>query len=438
MATLQFNMNSKIIYKNLKIKVLVFGFVFSITFGAFSQGLGNSPYSALGLGQLYSNAFSPNNAMGDAGVSTSNFFYINALNPALLVRNRYTTFDVGIVGQYHTLKDPRQSQKEFAGNLGYFALAFPASPKWTLGLSLKPYSYVNYKQNTYGKIGTSIYEAQYTYEGTGGFNTVNLTNGFSVGKRLSLGIETSFLFGGTDRSSQAQLKIGDGRDYLVKNSQRVNVSDLLLKVGAAWQQPIKKGTFFNMGMAYSFAKKLSGKRIDTYEVFNQTGTPISTPDTLSSTFNGGILSVPQSLRVGVSYEKFLNLLVSLDYQTQAWSGFTNVQGKSQNLRSQQSVHLGVEYMPKFNSSKYFDLVWYRAGLSYNQTPLMIGTKPINDMNVSFGFGFPIGREKVNMFNVSLVLGQRGDVSETTFRERYTRIVVGLSLKDEWFKKYKVQ
>ena len=95
----------------------------------FAQGLGNSPYSAIGLGELLSSAYSPNNGMGDAGVSSANPLYINALNPALLARNRYTMFDVGVIGQYKGLQDSKQNQRDFGGNLGYLALSFPVAPK---------------------------------------------------------------------------------------------------------------------------------------------------------------------------------------------------------------------------------------------------------------------------------------------------------------------
>ncbi|TAE95888.1 MAG: hypothetical protein EAZ80_08905, partial [Runella slithyformis] len=125
---------------------LVLGAVF-FTSQLLAQGLGNSPYSALGIGEQYSSGFSTNNGMGDVGVSSANGLYINPMNPALLVRNRYTTFDVGLLGNYKLLKDSRQQQREFGGNLGYIALSFPAGPKWSLGFSLKPYSYVNYQQN---------------------------------------------------------------------------------------------------------------------------------------------------------------------------------------------------------------------------------------------------------------------------------------------------
>ncbi len=404
-----------------------------------AQGLGNSPYSALGIGELYSPAYAPNLAIGGTGVSSANGFYINALNPALLVKNKFTTFDVGLLGQLKIMANATQSQREFAGNLGYIALSFPITTKWSSGLSLKPLSFVNYTQNGYGKVGTTIYEAQYKYVGKGGLNTVNFTNGFKIGKSLSLGIETSFIFGGITKESESQLKIGDGSDYIVSRLDRINVSDLGLKLGAAWQQELKKDTYLNFGATYDFKNNLAGKRSNTFEIQTAARQPLTNPDTLLSSGNLG-LTLPSNLRLGISYEKFYNLLISFDYQHQNWSQFAN-SGKGAETsvvyQNQSGYHFGIEYMPRYNSSKYFDLVWYRAGLSYVKTPYIIGGKPIDDFNVSFGLGLPVGRAFVNLINLTVVAGQRGGISDKTFREQYAKVVVGVSLKDNWFQKFKV-
>ncbi len=427
---------------NINIKkpfLLCCAIVLSVYTQTTAQGLGNSPYSALGIGELYSAAYAPNNATGDAGVSSANGFYINSLNPALLFRNRFTTFDVGISGQYKVMANQTQSQKEFAGNLGYIALSFPVSAKWSAGLSLKPLSFVNYTQNGYGRVGSTIYEAQYKYIGRGGLNTVNFTNGFKIGKSLNVGLETSFVFGGITKESESQLKIGDGNDYIVSRLDRINVSDILLKLGAAWQQEIKKDTYLNFGATYDFKNRLSGKLSNTFEILAPNRQPITNPDTLLSSGNLG-LTLPSSFRVGVSYEKYLNLLISLDYQNQSWSQFAN-SGKGAEssvvYRNQSSYHLGIEYMPRYTSTKYFDLIWYRAGMSYVKAPYIIGGQPIDDISVSLGLGLPVGRNYVNLINLSVVAGQRGGITEKTFREQYAKIVLGVSLKDSWFQKFKV-
>lgn len=401
----------------------------------FAQGLGNSPYSAIGLGELLSPAYSPNNGMGDAGVSSANPLYINALNPALLVRNRYTMFDVGVIGQYKGLQDSRQNQRDFGGNLGYLALSFPVAPKWSTGISLKPYSFVNYQQNSYGRIGTSIYEAQYVYSGKGGLNQINFTNGFQVTKSLSLGLDLAYLFGNFNRSVTSQLRIGDGRDYIVSRDDRLNLGGLKLKAGAAWKQKLKGDHYLNFGATYNLQTSLATTRNTTIEVLNSAGSPVTNPDTLTQT--NMHVTLPATWRAGISYEFQYRLMISADYERQNWSEYVGISNTNENMRNSQSYHFGLEYMPKYNSTKYWDLVLYRTGFTYKQTPLVIGTKPVDDISVSLGMSLPVGRGLVNLINFSFIAGQRGSVSSQTFRERYGRVVVGFSLKDEWFRKFKV-
>ena len=160
-----------------------------------AQGLGNSPYSSLGMGELYNDAFSASTGMGQSGVSTSNGFQINNLNPALWVRNKYTTLDFGLIGQYKDIVAGSDKQRNAGGNLAYVALSFPVAPKWSLGVSLKPYSFIDYQNVSVRNIPGTPYDATYLVSGTGGVNKVSVTNSFQVGKYLSLGLESSFFFG---------------------------------------------------------------------------------------------------------------------------------------------------------------------------------------------------------------------------------------------------
>ena len=56
----------------------------------------NSPFSYLGIGEVYTGGTAVQSAMGGLGVANSNGIYINTLNPALLARNRYTVFEMGV------------------------------------------------------------------------------------------------------------------------------------------------------------------------------------------------------------------------------------------------------------------------------------------------------------------------------------------------------
>jgi len=409
--------------------------VFFLQTEGFAQGFGNSPYSALGVGELLSPAYASNNSMGDAGVSYGSPLYINALNPALLAKNRFTTFEVGVGGQYKGLQDTKQSQRDFGGNLAYLALAFPVAPKWSSGISLKPYSYVNYQQNSYRYIGTSIYEAQYIYGGKGGLNQINFTNGFQVTKSLDLGIDLTYLFGNFNRSATSQLRIGDSRDYIVSRDDRLNFSDLNMRLGAAWKQKLKKDHYLNFGATYKAQTSMATVRNTTIEILSSSGSPVTNPDTLTQANLS--VKLPATTRIGISYENLYRLAIAADYERQDWSKYVGVSGNNENMRTGQSYHFGLEYMPKYNSTKYRDLIIYRAGFIYHQTPLVISGKPVDDMSVTFGLSLPVGRGMFNLINLSFVAGQRGTVSAQTFRERYGRVVIGFSLKDNWFQKFKV-
>lgn len=400
-----------------------------------TQGLGNAPYSAIGLGEILEKGYAPNNGMGDVGVSNASGMYINAINPALLVRNPYTTFDVGIITQYKGLQDARQSQRDFAGNLGYLSLCFPVAPKWSLGFSLKPYSIINYQQNSYGRIGSSIYEAQYLYSGKGALNQINFTNSFQLTKSLSIGADVRYLFGNINKSATSQLRIGDGRDYIISRDDRIKMSDLNLKLGAAWRQKLGKEKFLNFGTAYELAANINASRNTSIEILSSNNQPLTNADTILLAQQN--IKLPATFRVGLSYEKLYRFLIGFDYERQDWNNYVGIKGTNEGMRTAQSYHVGIEYLPKYNSTRYTDLVTYRAGFVYRQTPLLIGTTPINDMSATFGISLPIGRELVNTVNLSIAVGQRGSITTQTFRERYARISLGFSLKDVWFQKFRV-
>jgi hypothetical protein len=399
------------------------------------QGLGNAPYSGLGIGEQYSNGFGPNMAMGDVGVSNANGFHINPLNPALTAYNRYTMFDIGLMGQYKRLQDKRQTQQEFGGNLGYIAMAFPVTQKWGLGIGIRPLTYVDYQQNSYSKISNTIYEAQYQYQGKGSLNQVYLSNGFYLNKSLSVGVEASYLFGGANRSATTQVRIGDDRDYFVRRDDRLKYSEINLKLGAAYKQKLSGNNFLNFGLVYEPKFQLEGSRTSTLEINNPSGASISAPDTLQYVATN--LKVPSTMRFGISYEKPYNLLLAFDFKSQAWSQYSGLAKTNEGFRDSQSYHFGLEYMPRSSSTKYWDIVWYRAGFVYNKTPIMLGGVAVDDISGSLGMSLPIGQGRVNTINLSVVMGSKGTITDQTFRERYVRFVLGFSLKDTWFRKFQV-
>ncbi len=402
-----------------------------------AQGLGNSPYSALGIGEVYSGNNITNLGMGGLGVSYANGFFLNSVNPALLARNRNTIFEVGLLGQSKNITDTRgQSQRDFGANLSYLTLAFPVTKRWSAGLGLRPYSYVDYQTTQYQKVPGTIYEAEYTYRGKGGLNKAVLTNGFQIGKNFYAGVEAAFVFGNITNDSESRLLIG-GDDITVQRSNLASHSDVMWRLGAAWRPKLNKDWFLNIGATFDPQTRIGGKTTDTYRQIDASGTQVSNPDTVNRTSRGSV-TLPSQFRGGIVLEKTLKFAAGVEVTYQPWSKFSTLTGQPGNLRDSYSVAAGLEFMPKATSSKYLELINYRAGITYARLPYAVSaTGPqLNDLSGSIGFSLPVGRF-VNSLNLALTVGQRGTLSEGQIRERYVKLGFGLSLNDRWFNRYKV-
>ncbi len=402
-----------------------------------AQGLGNSPYSSLGMGELYNDSFSSNTGLGQAGVSTSNGFQINNLNPALWVRNKYTTFDFGLIGQYKDMTSGNKNQRNAGGNLAYVALSFPVATRWSMGVSLKPYSFVDYQNKSTRNIPGTPYIANYLVSGSGGVNKVSFTNAFQIGKYLSLGLESSFMFGNIRRASEATLSNDVGGDYLVSLNDRTTFKDFTFKAGAAVRVPLKKDNKLNLnlGGTYSLGNKIGGYQTSSFDLTLNTF-PIAEPDTIIND-RRGYLTLPSQYQVGMSLEWPYKLTVSADYSHQAWSGYRSFEKSNDGLKDVGRIHLGAEYIPRFTSLRYLDNIRYRIGFSHGKAPYSVDGNDINDTNASLGVALPIGRGLLNSVSVSLVGGQKGASGGGLIRERYARIVIGLTLMEPWFQKQKI-
>ncbi|PWJ57112.1 hypothetical protein CLV98_10832 [Dyadobacter jejuensis] len=422
-----------------RINLLALVLVLSVGSGtirnAHAQGLGNSPYTSLGIGELYGDSFSENTGMGQAGVSSGNGFQINNINPALWVRNKFTTLDFGVIGQYKQVDSGTKSQQNAGGNLGYVALSFPVKTNWNLGVSLKPYSFVDYSNVFTRTVPGTATEAYYTTTGSGGINKVSFTNAFQIGKYLSLGLEASYFFGNISRTSSVSLAISD---YNASLTERNSVSDFSFKGGAVLRVPIKKENklYWNLGGTYSLGSKLNATETTTFDL-TQSGTNIIAPDTLSNQL-GGTLTLPALYQVGTSFEWPFKLTVSADYSYQDWSNYRGFTSSNDGLKSVGRFHLGAEYLPNFTSLKYFDVVRYRLGFSHGKLPYSINGTTLNDTNVSLGLTFPMGGRYSNYISVAFVGGQRGSTGAGLIRERYAKMVFGITLMDRWFVKQRIE
>jgi long-subunit fatty acid transport protein len=416
-----------------------------------AQGLGNSPYSRIGLGEYNANTGGVRQmGMGGVGLAAPNAVNVNELNPALLYYTARTTFEAGYNGQYKTVKNATASSRSGSGTLGYFALSVPLSTKWGAAVGLKPLSAVDYESNIVQDIqGASGSQVLKQYKGTGGISEAYLSQGYRLAKNLTLGFTASYVFGVIDETTGTTVQVANDASDLIKavDRQHTRYSDFAFRAGAHYRQKLGKDLNMNIGGVYSFSHKLNGLQTNTQERENTDGTIIGTPTPVSD--GRGNAFVPALAQAGVSFDNNKNWSLNLDVAQQQWSKFRNFNSNGPALNNTVRVGLGGEISPDPGSVEhYFQRVTYRAGVSFAQMPYQPGGKTLYDRSVSWGFGFPLPTAtplEATTFSLAFTYGVRGNTDllsgtagSSNVQENYIRGQLGVTLNNRWFIKRRQQ
>lgn len=421
--------------------------------GAQAQGLGNSPYSRIGLGEYNANTGGVRQmGMGGVGVAAPNAVNVNELNPALLFYTSRTTFEAGYNGQYKTVKNANGANRSGSGTLGYFAFSVPLSTKWAAAVGLKQVSAVDYESNIIDNVAGAPGQAQSLKQnkGSGGVSEAYLAQGYRINKNFTLGFTASYVFGVIDESTGTAVQENTSTARLINSVDRTSTrySDFAFRTGAHYRQKIGKNLNVNLGGVYGFAHNLSGQRERTQEQqYADDGTLASAASTLSDT--RGSSYVPALAQVGVSFDNDKNWSANLDVSQQQWSKFRAFGEQPLALSNTMRLGLGGELTPDPGSVEhYFQRVSYRAGVAVAQLPYQPGGKTLYDRSVSWGFGFPLPTAtplEATTFSLGFTYGVRGNTdilnagtNASNVQETYIRGQFGVTLNNRWFIKRRLQ
>jgi hypothetical protein len=430
-------------YKTLRL--LFCASILCLAQGVQAQSIGNSPYSRYGLGELNTNLGNLRTAgMGDVGVSAGSSLHSNTANPALLYYNSITIFDVGVAGRYKTLKNAEQSQRDGDANLSYLTLGVPLSKRWSSVVSLRPYSTVNYTIRNSGSLQNRPEAIVINeYRGEGGISEIYFGHGFRVANGLTIGASASYLFGTITQESAsvvADTSISNTSLERVAYVERTRYTDFLFRAGANYRKKVADKAYLSAGAVYTLGTDLTAKRKTSYERRTLGDVPTSRPMLPDSV--EGAVNLPPSLQVALGYDNGTNLTIGAELMTQNWSDYRSVNG-TQELGQSYKVGLGAEYTPNANAiDSYFKRITYRGGVRYAQSPYIINGQNINDMAVTGGMTFPIGRgsyfEPPYQLNVMLGYGRRGTTDSGLIAENYLQFGAGVTINTRWFVKRRIE
>ncbi|TAF34506.1 MAG: hypothetical protein EAZ57_03545 [Cytophagales bacterium] len=414
---------------------------FSILF-VFSCGLvcaqsnTNSPYSRFALGDLIHTTNINSTGMGGVGLSFTNQFSANILNPSLLSRNNNTTiFDAGGLVERKVLTNNQGQQRDFGGNLSYMAFVFPLSRRSGMSLGFLPISKINYRSFSIEKDPNSNSFTQYIYTGSGGVTQLYASVGYRVWRGLSLGAQAAYNFGLIKRQAES-LVDEPGSLYTIERLRRYNFGDVSMKMGLSYRQKLKESLYANIGAVHSLESNLNASYLYALQRNSIVNGLTLVSDTIT---NAGDLSftLPSSNSIGISIEKTLHYAIAIDFKTQDWSNFKGFDNQD-TLTSSYEWRVGGEWTPNFNATTgYFRRANYRLGFAQRFLPITVRGTQIQENSISFGISLPAIKptdlyHSFSRVNLAFVLGQRGTLDNELIRERFWRIHLGLNINQLWF------
>jgi hypothetical protein len=424
-----------------------------------AQNLGNSPYTQLGIGEIYSECMQRTNQMGEAGSVSASSNFINNLNPAILAHNQYTIMDFSIAYRAAVLNEKKNKEFTQGANFIHAALLLPITKRWSSLISIQPFSTVNYSIQGNNTVVNDTNFYTFNFKGRGGLSNFLWSNGFKISNNFYFGVEGAYLFGKIDDEYRSKLNISEFDNVVLKYNwasfMRVKPGIVLtffqykknaesnnseLKTKKYW---IKKdstfkptGKQFSLGISLEQFKNINSSQIITLQKIDFQDRRIIL-DTLTKNGNYKI-NLPENIRFGVSYEKKGQWSYVADMKLGMWSNYSNDGRNSEKLKNTIIIGLGSERFKSFKIRSVERFYQLRYGLYYAELPFRIQSEMIKEYAFTFGFSFLLpkikgeGLQFPKFINVGFCIGTRGKLQDGFIREDFLRLNIGVTVNDIWF------
>lgn len=431
------------------------------TLALYAQPKQNSPYSRFGIGDLVNQYFAQQAGMAGQSAAFHDPFHLNLLNPAAYAHLKTTAFETGLYAKYSHSKSSRATQDYWTGNLNYLALGFTLkspinqvldkvqSPwQFGMGFALTPYSLVGYNVQTRDTL-ENIGDVVNRFEGNGGTYRLQWSNGAKY-KNTSFGATLGWMFGKTIYENTTQFldsttnqtsrnfqdnrredlgingfvwNLGVQHDFVLQYAENDKITpSRTITIGATGEGQHNMRLRGNQLVIRSRGRLSNGQYLNGDTLFNN--------DSIRQT-----LTLPSTFTVGIQYVKANKLKIGGQIGLENWSQYRN-EIRPDRFRNTFSASAGLEFIPDHLSyNNYSKRVRYRLGAYYRQDPRSAGGQDLNDLGLTFGFGFPLvlPRQQTSFVNTAFEIGKFG--ADSSIEETYFRITVGFTLNDNtWFYK----
>lgn len=399
-----------------------------------AQNNTNSPYTRYGYGELSPQAFGKSKGMGGVAYGIRDAFQVNAVNPAsyTMVDSLTFIFDAGLSLQNANMSDGVTKKNAGNSSFDYVAIQFRLHRKVAMTAGMLPYSNVGYSFRSFDRSNPNNIST-ISYSGNGGLHQAFVGVGVKVIENLSVGMNASYLWGNTTRTSV--VSFSDGVTYNYQRDEFMSVKDFKIDIGAQYTLPIDKKNAITIGAVFAPKNDLKN------DAYVQTQTYLSSTDyNIVKTDLNTSFGMPMSIGAGVSYLYDKRLTLAADYTLQKWS---DVEYKGEKAFSDMNkIALGMEFLPSYTGRNYLSFIKYRLG-GYYSTPYQnvkdasTGKtyRASKEYGLTAGVALPIPRTRSLLSLSAQYINVTG--KKNMLDEKYLRLCIGLTFNERWFFKRKV-
>jgi hypothetical protein len=321
--------------------------------------------------------------------------------------------------------------------LSHITFGVPVYRFSAVSFGLLPYTDLGYKFSNSGLVDTN--KVNYIYAGEGGVSKAYLGYGFKLGKNFSFGFNMAYLFGNLTQSRAFEFADELTSVFNSRTQYSNAVGGLSYDYGLQYSTDLNSESKFIFGYTGNAGGSINSKNniVTTRYKKDVLGNELATTD--STFFAEGAknkIKMPISHSAGFAFEKTNSWLIGADINYSRWSDFREG-STNPGLNDSYGIIVGGQITPDANSvSGYFKLIDYRLGFKYDKTFVQVSNNDINQYAVTFGFGFPLPRNRSSFYkiNLSTEVGNRGTLANNLVRDRYVNIHLGFTLNDKWFQK----
>lgn len=402
----------------------------------FAQTQTQNPYSMIGLGLIEHYGNITNLGMGGTAISLYNKNILNLANPAALSAIDTLTFitEFGLKSNFSNMTTGSGTKSGTSTSLNYFAFGFRGSKRWTSSMGLTPMSSIGYEIIDNTPAPNNINVSRH-YVGSGGLNTLYLSNCFDITKNFSAAITANYIFGKLEKTNT--LVFTDLAGSL--NSQegiKQQVNGFSFLAGLNYRLFTTESSAYTFGVTAS--PNLPVKSSESTIRGTTTGDDIHSTD--NNTFIDTIdfyenrnteLSWPTMISVGIGKMEVNKYNLCIDYSFGHWKN-TNYE----NVRNSHRISAGYSFTPQWNSPvNYTRRVTYKVGAFFENKNIILDNTGINNFAVTLGVGLPLRRGLYNC-DIDFQAGKLGTTANGNIADYYAQINIKIRFKEVWFYKPK--